>query len=70
MRIRVQREARARRRSPRSAEFFQETVDADIPLGRIGQPQELTDVVTFLASARSSYVTGTIIDVAGGMGIS
>ena len=50
-------------------DFFQATVDTDIPLGRIGQPSELASVVTFLASARSSYVTGTIIDVAGGMGI-
>ena len=50
-------------------DFFQATVDADIPLGRIGQPSELASVVTFLASAKSSYVTGTIIDVAGGMGI-
>lgn len=48
-------------------EFFQATIDADIPLGSIGQPSELADVVTFLASARSSYITGTIIDVAGGM---
>lgn len=50
-------------------EFFQTTIESDIPLGRIGQPNELADVVTFLASARSSYVTGTIIDVAGGMGL-
>ncbi|MEX3505730.1 SDR family oxidoreductase [Corynebacterium sp. LK2510] len=50
-------------------EFLQRTVEEDIPLGRIGQPKELGAVVAFLASAQASYVTGAVIDVAGGMGI-
>ncbi|KAB1504316.1 SDR family oxidoreductase [Corynebacterium sp. 320] len=50
-------------------EFFSKTVSEDIPLRRIGDAQELGDVVTFLASARSSYITGASIDVAGGMGL-
>lgn len=37
-----------------------------IPLRRLGQPQEFADVVVFLASERSSYVTGVSIAVDGG----
>jgi 3-oxoacyl-[acyl-carrier protein] reductase len=38
-----------------------------IPLRRIGQPEEIADVVCFLASDRASYVTGTTIAVDGGL---
>jgi 3-oxoacyl-[acyl-carrier protein] reductase len=39
----------------------------DIPLGRIGTPEEFASVVTFLASERASYVTGVAIQVDGGL---
>jgi len=37
-----------------------------IPLGRLGQPEELSAMVTFLCSTRASYVTGQAINVDGG----
>jgi len=37
-----------------------------IPLGRVGQPRELGDVVAFLASERASFVSGVSLPVAGG----
>jgi len=40
---------------------------AQIPLGRMGTPRELGDVVCFLASDRAAYVTGTTILVDGGV---
>ncbi|TWR30360.1 SDR family oxidoreductase [Mucilaginibacter pallidiroseus] len=38
----------------------------NIPLGRIGEPEELAALVAFLASAQASYITGTTIQVDGG----
>jgi 3-oxoacyl-[acyl-carrier protein] reductase len=39
---------------------------SDIPLGRLGTPEEVASVVVFLASHESSYITGITIDVSGG----
>lgn len=38
----------------------------NIPLGRIGKPEELAALVTFLASGQAAYITGTTIQVDGG----
>lgn len=40
---------------------------AEIPMERFGEPEELSDLAIFLASARASYITGTVIPVDGGM---
>lgn len=39
---------------------------AAIPMGRVGRAEELADVVAFLCSARSGFVTGTLVRVDGG----
>ncbi|AGB15074.1 dehydrogenase of unknown specificity, short-chain alcohol dehydrogenase like protein [Halovivax ruber XH-70] len=39
---------------------------ADVPLGRIGEPDELGDVVAFLSSERASYVNGAELPIDGG----
>jgi 3-oxoacyl-[acyl-carrier protein] reductase len=38
----------------------------DIPLGRFGEAEEVADVVLFLASELSRYLTGTVIEISGG----
>jgi 3-oxoacyl-[acyl-carrier protein] reductase len=39
---------------------------SEIPIGRLGEPEEFAAVVAFLASERASYVTGTSIQIDGG----
>ena len=48
-------------------EAQREALLTQIPLGRLGQAQEIANVVCFLASEQASYVTGTTIPVNGGM---
>ena len=39
----------------------------DVPVGRIGTPEEFANVIVFLASERASYVTGVALQVDGGL---
>jgi len=50
--------------SPEAA-FVQDA--QDVPLGRLGEPEEVAAMVVFLASPRSSYITGQAIVVDGGL---
>ena len=57
-------------RAEREAKSFEEAQKAEIgqiPLGRMGKPEEVADLVTFLFSDRASYITGDAIQVDGGL---
>jgi 3-oxoacyl-[acyl-carrier protein] reductase len=46
---------------------FKQTAIKQIPLGRVGSPEDVASAVTFLASDDASYITGHVLNVNGGM---
>lgn len=53
---------------PEAIAGFREMIPRRVPLRRMGTAEEVAEVVAFLASAASSYVNGTTIDIDGGLG--
>lgn len=49
-----------------SREELENDVRATVPLNRFARPEEVADAVTYLASIRASYISGTILPVDGG----
>ncbi len=57
-------------RAERTGQAFDQALQASaatIPLGRVGDPQEMANVIVFLASEAASYVTGVSVQVDGGV---
>jgi 3-oxoacyl-[acyl-carrier protein] reductase len=48
-------------------EEIKKSLSAQIPLGRLGTPEDVADVVEFLSSDKAGYITGQVIHVNGGM---
>jgi 3-oxoacyl-[acyl-carrier protein] reductase len=45
---------------------FQQAAASRIPVGRVGQPEDIAHVISFLASEGAGFVSGQVIYVAGG----
>lgn len=54
-------------REGRTIEDVMTESTSSIPLGRYGEPSEYGDVVTFIASTRAAYLTGSVIRIDGGL---
>ncbi len=52
--------------SKQTLEELYAEVGTYVPIGRIGEAEEVADLITFLASERASFITGTAINVDGG----
>jgi 3-oxoacyl-[acyl-carrier protein] reductase len=50
-----------------SPEFRKHESEHDIPVGEYGQPEDIANLVCFLASPLARYITGTVIPVDGGL---
>ncbi len=49
------------------SEEFKQMAVKQIPLGRVGSPEDVASAVAFLASDKASYITGHVMNVNGGM---
>jgi len=62
-----QHDRRIKREGWKSPEEYYAAVSKDIPLGRLGESEEVANVIAFLASDAASYVTGTSVNLDGGI---
>lgn len=53
--------------SDMTAEFDEKELKKQIPLNRFGEAEEVAELVVFLASKKSSYITGEVININGGL---
>jgi 3-oxoacyl-[acyl-carrier protein] reductase len=51
-----------------TADLDEAELKKTIPAGRFGKPEEVAALVSFLCSDEASYITGQVINIAGGMG--
>jgi 3-oxoacyl-[acyl-carrier protein] reductase len=49
------------------ASFKPEQIDTIVPMKRVGTPEEVAALVSFLASEQAGYITGQVIGINGGM---
>ena len=49
------------------SEEFKQTAVKQIPLGRVGSPEDVASAVCFLASEQAGYITGHVLNVNGGL---
>ncbi len=50
-----------------TAEAIEASIVKNVPMGRLGNPKEMGELVAFLASERASYMTGNLVQLDGGM---
>ncbi|MFW9792582.1 SDR family oxidoreductase, partial [Brucella melitensis] len=51
----------------RMTEEARAALTGQIPLQRIGRPEDVANAVAYLASEEAGYVTGTVLNVSGGL---
>ncbi|MEM4651633.1 MAG: SDR family oxidoreductase [Pyrobaculum sp.] len=64
-RVREVAAARAQREERRVEDVIKE-IEREVPLGRLAKPEEIGELVAFLASDKASYITGSLILIDGG----